>query len=230
MGAPADTQGHQGAIDDIEVGQPPVEAIPKQLIDPEIAKDNSRLTLKAYCNAALIAEQYSVMPSTDTQELLNQIAAQCRKVQNGELGRAGTILISQALSLDVIFAKLALNASVNLNENVHAAEIYLRLALKAQSQCRSTLETLVMIKNPPVIFAKQANIAQGHQQINNGNGPAPARVKNIESKPNELLEHDHGQWLDTGTASETGRSNKAMATVAVINGSKDRRRKGKRAA
>lgn len=27
---------------------------------------------------------------------------------------------------------------------------------------------LAGIKNPPVVIAKQANIAQGHQQVNNG--------------------------------------------------------------
>jgi hypothetical protein len=36
------------------------------------------------------------------------------------------------------------------------------LALKAQSQCRATLETLAAIKNPqPVAFVRQANIAHG---------------------------------------------------------------------
>jgi hypothetical protein len=35
---------------------------------------------------------------------------------------------------------------------------YLRLGLKAQSQCRATLETLAAIKNPrPVAFVQQAN-------------------------------------------------------------------------
>lgn len=43
---------------------------------------------------------------------------------------------------------------------------FTRLALKAQSQCRATLETLAVIKNPPV-FARQANIANGPQQVNN---------------------------------------------------------------
>jgi len=46
--------------------------------------------------------------------------------------------------------------------------MYLRLALKAQSQCRTTLETLAVIKNPaPVAFVRQANIAHGPQQVNN---------------------------------------------------------------
>lgn len=40
--------------------------------------------------------------------------------------------------------------------------------LKAQSQCRATLETLAAIKVGPAIFARQANIAHGPQQVNNG--------------------------------------------------------------
>jgi hypothetical protein len=31
---------------------------------------------------------------------------------------------------------------------------------------------LATIKNPPVVFARQANIAQGPQQVNNGMMPA----------------------------------------------------------
>jgi hypothetical protein len=41
----------------------------------------------------------------------------------------------------------------------------MRLALKAQSQCRATLETLAQIKNPPVVLARQANIAQGRPSV-----------------------------------------------------------------
>ena len=40
----------------------------------------------------------------------------------------------------------------------------MRIALKAQSQCRATLETLAAVKNLPVVFARQANIAQGPQR------------------------------------------------------------------
>jgi hypothetical protein len=37
----------------------------------------------------------------------------------------------------------------------------MRFGLKAQAQCRATLETLAAIKNPPTVFARQANIADG---------------------------------------------------------------------
>ena len=56
---------------------------------------------------------------------------------------------------------------------MQAAETYVRLALKAQAQCRATLETLATIKNPPVVYARQANIAAGRQQVNNGPGSRP---------------------------------------------------------
>lgn len=103
-----------------------------------------------------------------------------------------------------------------MGEYLDASERYLRLALKAQNQCRSTLETLAAIKNPPVVFAKQANINQGNgnQQVNNST-PAPATHagKNINQQ-NELLEVQHGsETVVTQTTGATIGKNPAMATV-----------------
>ena len=54
---------------------------------------------------------------------------------------------------------------------------YLRLALKAQSQCRATLATLAAVKNPqPVAFVRQANIAHGPQQVNNAAAAEASRA------------------------------------------------------
>lgn len=48
-------------------------------------------------------------------------------------------------------------------------EAFLGLALKAQAQSRATILTLVDLKYPrQVAFVKQANIANGAQQMNNG--------------------------------------------------------------
>ena len=38
-----------------------------------------------------------------------------------------------------------------MGEHIGAMETYARLAMKAQSQCRSTIETLAEMKNPPVV-------------------------------------------------------------------------------
>jgi hypothetical protein len=90
-------------------------------------------------------------------------------------------LAIQAHTLDTIFNELARRSAANVGEYMEAAERYMRLALKAQSQCRATIETLAEIKNPkPVAFVQQANIANGPQQVNNG--PLPCRRTRAREK------------------------------------------------
>jgi hypothetical protein len=152
--------------------------------------------------------------------LIAELSLQVKAVNDGNLKRAEGMLIAQAHSLDTIFGNLARRA--NAQEYLTQFETYLRLALKAQSQCRATLETLATIKNPvPVAFVKQANIAHGPQQVNNAAAPAgdvaPARENN-QNAPNKLLEAQHGERLDTGTASAAGGANPQLATMEAING------------
>ena len=125
--------------------------------------------------------------------------------------RTESMLISQAHTLDALFNSLVKKGldSTGLAQY----EMMFRLALKAQSQCRSTLESLANIKNPPVIYAKQANITNGHQQINNGvttqQGTFPtttrthAGTRENNNLQNELLEHTYGERLDTREKRET---------------------------
>lgn len=137
------------------------------------------------------------------------------KIKGGDLSRVEAMLGGQAAALNTMFAELARRGAVNMGKYIEPAEIYLKLALRAQSQCRATLEALAAIKNPPVVFAKQANIAHGPQQVNNTTADI-ARAEQIEKPPTELLEHDHGQRLDTGTAAAASSGNQAVETVAAI--------------
>ena len=78
------------------------------------------------------------------------------------------MLVAQTIALNAVFSDMAWRAAENIGEYLPATEIYLRLAFKAQAQFRATIEALAEIKNPrPVAFVKQANIAQGPQQVNN---------------------------------------------------------------
>jgi hypothetical protein len=117
-----------------------------------------------------------------------------------------------------------------MGEYPEAAERYMRLGFKAQSQCRATLESLARIKNPPnVAFVRQANIAHGPQQVNNGAAPpgdTPARAQENENTPIELLENSHDKWVDTRATGTAGRGDPAMAAMGPIHGAKDRGRKG----
>jgi hypothetical protein len=117
-------------------------------------------------------------------------------VNRGDLAAAETILVGQAAALNALFAELARRAGLNMGEHLGAAETYMRLALKAQGQCRATFETLAAIKNPPVVYARQANINNGgQQQVNNAvsnevagemRPSAQARAGETASQPNEL--------------------------------------------
>ena len=90
-------------------------------------------------------------------------------VQAGNLSGLEATLTAQAVALNAIFNEMARRAALNMGEYIDATEVYLRLGLKAQAQCRATLQTLFEMKNPqPIAFVKQANIANGPQQVNNG--------------------------------------------------------------
>lgn len=94
---------------------------------------------------------------------------------------------------------------------------YLRLVLRAQSQCRATLETLTAIKNPQSLtFVRQANIGY-NQQVNNGAalGDGATRAREIESSQNKLLDIKHGERLDTGTTGVAIAANPHLETGRI---------------
>jgi hypothetical protein len=104
--------------------------------------------------------------------------------------------------------------------------VNLRLALKAQRQCRATLETLVAIKNPqPMAFVRQANIAHGPQQVNNGavQPGEPSRAWEAENLQNKLLEAQNGERLDFGAPGAAGGADSQMETVGAVHRPEDAR-------
>jgi len=178
--------------------------------------------------SAAIVQDFGVYPNQDIFGLVEELADQCVRVQKGDLRRVESMLVSQAHSLDVLFANLSRRAALNFGEHLHAAEVYMRLALKAQSQCRTTLETLATIKNPPIVFAKQANIAQGHQQVNNGEAAPAARGEaRILHNEQSRLTHETGQWLDSAASPAAIGADSRMEALAAGDGAKDCRGKGK---
>ncbi len=125
----------------------------------------------------------------------------------GDMGRFERVLTNQFLTLDALFNNLAQRSG--RQESFKGIEVLMRLALKAQSQARATAETLALMKNP-MPYIRQANIAHGPQQVNNG---TPTSAGKNQSPPNELLEHQHGNTLDIGATATTGRADPTMATV-----------------
>ena len=138
------------------------------------------------------------MDNLEITETLEAVSENAAKVCKGDMTGPEQILVTQATALNSIFTELARRSGLNMGEYIEASERYMRLALKAQAQCRATIETLAAMKNPPVVFARQANISNGPQQVNNG--PAAPRADDSFNRPNELLETEHGKRLDARAA------------------------------
>ena len=133
----------------------------------------------------------------DVPTLLAYLREQASRVQGGSLAEAEAMLMNQATALQSLFARLAERGMSC--ETAPGFEANMRMALRAQSQCRATLETLALIKNPaPVAFVRQANIAAGPQQVNNAPMTAsePSRARETEIEQSKLLEGQHGDRLD----------------------------------
>ena len=154
-------------------------------------------------------------------ELAEELSEQCQAVTGGKMDQTEAMLIAQATTLDAIFGDLTRLAYCNWLTHLDAAERLMRVALRAQSQSRATLETLAEIKNPPVVIAKQANIAHGHQQVNNDSVTSThgrARARETQSEQSKLLEANDGEWLDTGATGQAIGSDPAMETVGKVHG------------
>ncbi len=168
----------------------------------------------------------------ELHEIVCVLGDSMARVRDGDLTTIEGMLVGQATALQTIFTSLAKRAQ--RQEHLRQYESFLGLALKAQSQSRTTIQTLIDLKYPrQATFVKQANIANGPQQVNNGahpsasDGAPESRAQEIPNSPNKLLEASthEGIRLDARAASASGRSDSVMETVGALHGTEDTRGK-----
>lgn len=193
--------------------------------EPEVdeATISATVSLSPLAQGALTLKQYSTaFDDLDLVALTGLLQEQTKKSRDGDQERCEEMLITQAHTLDAIFNNLARRA-INADYVDHL-ETFLKLALRAQSQSRSTWEALNAIKNPPVMgYVKQANITNGPQQVNNtvtGSNNEKDTEKNVNMK-NKLLEKNDGERVDTREASEAIGDDSAVETVGAIDRTED---------
>jgi hypothetical protein len=204
------------------------EARPAAAPDPEKSEALAKMALRPSVNAAAVMVSYSKplgIEQDDIGALMDRLADDVKDVWAGDMKRAEAMLFGQAHALQAIFMNLARRATTQ--EYLKQWEAYLRMALKAQNQCRMTLEALATIKNPPVVFARQANINNGgQQQVNNGPAPAnetstragtQARAANSSTEQTKLLEVNDGERMDAGAASAAGGTDPQLEAVGAVN-------------
>lgn len=194
------------------------------MTDEERKKWRAKLACRPSVNSAAVTSEYaSVFGEQDISALVEELAERTKKLESGDMQAVEAMLYGQAYALQSIFVSFARRAANQ--EYLKQYSTYLGLALKAQAQCRATLETLAEIKNPkPPTFVRQQNVAY-QQQVNNGRETnpnnetsthAPARAAKTLNSTNELLEQTDGQGLEQGTAGTTGATDPHLATVGSV--------------
>lgn len=188
------------------------------------AADQAQMLNSSSIMSAVTSEAFSkkMFPNLELPELIIELRDKIEKVQAGDMSEIDAMLVGQAQALQTIFVSLARRASNQ--EYLKQYSLYMNLALKAQSQCRATIQALTELKYPKqVAFVKQANIAHGHQQINNGNkNNTSSRAEENQNQQNELLEVNNGsKKMDIRAAKTAIRTDKKMAAMDKKYGSKN---------
>jgi hypothetical protein len=93
------------------------------------------------------------------------LKAKAEIVSKGEMGLASEILVAQAVSLDMLFTELTRRATINFGDYPAAAERYARLAFKAQSNCRASLEALAKLHQPREQTVRHVHVNEGGQAV-----------------------------------------------------------------
>lgn len=142
-------------------------------------------------------------------------------VRHGDLSGVESMLIAQAMTLQVMFNKLATSGAQQTGRDSQSA--MLTLALKCQAQSRATIDSLVNLKYPRTstfIKAGQANVAApgSQQQVNNGVPAERAGAREqAPAAPNELLALEGATngstTLDGGTTRRAGAKDSRMEPV-----------------
>jgi hypothetical protein len=194
----------------------------------EKARAMASLAVSPHASAAVvIADFNSAFGTQEPGALFERLAESVEMVQGGDLKQCEAMLVSQAHALQSIFTNMARRAACS--ERLQHIETFMRMALKAQSQCRTTLETLANIKNPPVMFAKQANISNGPQQVNNGMAAQPGPFTHAHEEKtipsNQVLEVSNGERLDTRAPGAAGGADQDLEAVGALDGAAHARRK-----
>lgn len=185
----------------------------------------ARMVLNPAVRAAPTVSAYGeVFGEHALEYLVDALSDQTNAVIDGDLRRGEAMLTVQAHTLDAIYNDLARRA-IRV-EHISQLEAYLKLALRAQSQCRATWEAVSAIQNPPVAgYVNQANIAYGPQQVNNETDTrAHARTRENENPPNKLLEdkeHEPDQWMDRGAPATASAADSEIEAVGKVDGSEN---------
>ena len=103
------------------------------------------------------------------QAVLNAITEQAQRVNAGDLRDVEARLVASIATLDALFHRYI--AKSEQAPSPRMQEMYAKMAFRAKGQVIRAAEALTGIKAGPLVIAKQVNMANGPQQVNNCQEP-----------------------------------------------------------
>ncbi|MDC0435391.1 hypothetical protein OAM69_07130 [bacterium] len=154
----------------------------------------------AYTNNLMNGAGSALSDAPSLDAMIDFLEEACK---NGDTGEKA--LTVQAITLDKLFNHMVQSAfSGNSAKPIHHIELWLKFALRAQSQCRATYEAISNIRHPRVQY-----VAGGHMQVNN------TRTSDNNNAPNELTEQ-RPYDLCQNTEAPTSASREKHDSQAVV--------------
>ena len=138
--------------------------------DEKVGRTLARVTLDPQTRNASLAMTFGTQMFGDkyVPEIMETSAVLGEEIQQalkGDLSLATRMFTSQAFALDTLFTEMARRAGLNMGQYPDAADRYMRLALKAQGACRTTLEALAKLHQPREQTVKHVHINSGAQAV-----------------------------------------------------------------
>ena len=134
------------------------QAMARKLLEPHLSH---AVTASTFASKALGND----FEAPGIGDFIDHLESVTTKAETGDVAIASRLLAAQALTLDNMFTEFARRAAVNMGEYLEAAERYGRLALKAQSNCRTTLEALAKLHQPREQTVKHVQVNDGGQAV-----------------------------------------------------------------
>jgi tRNA U34 5-carboxymethylaminomethyl modifying enzyme MnmG/GidA len=132
-------------------------------------------------------------PSPDFAAVMEQLTASADRLKAKDMGDVVDLLSAQARTLDALSDKMLRRAEAT--DSLEVFERYMRLALKAQSNSRVTLEALAKVVRGGEQTVKHVHVSEGGQAVIAGTFNHGAAL----SPPGEQ-EKSEGQSDATGAA------------------------------
>lgn len=133
------------------------QAMARKLLDPAFKN--------AAASAGFIDKMLGGIEKPGVTDYADNLIAKAEKAALGDLAMASRMLATQAVTLDAMFAELARRCAMNMGDYINASERYGRLALKAQSNCRATLEALAKLHQPREQTVRHVHVNEGGQAV-----------------------------------------------------------------